>query len=348
MSTLKKNRFYEVDFLRLIVIVLLVAYHAFCPYAGHWEAVADGWKVVAYKWICNVSYLVMLETFTLISGYLFGYQMLRKQGEMSLSTLLLSKGQRLLLPSVLFGTIYLFLFKDGAHQPFLDNCKSILYGVGHMWYLPMLFTCFICTWAFYRFHLKSYIVIPLLFVLTSVSFTGSDILQVLDINPYYLLFFYLGFCIKAYSFDPMPYAKVKYILPLIGLSMVCYHIANRYRAVEVQFVDIPSFAVALQSQDFFRSLHSIPATIALYLMSMSLIYTKHVTLSQRLVRLTGMCFGVYLFQEFILRLVYYYSPIPQYAGPYLLPWIGFIAALILSLLFTKLFLSTKVGRWLIG
>lgn len=58
--------------------------------------------------------------------------------------------------------------------------------------------------------------------------------------------------------------------------------------------------------------------------------------------------GVYLFQQFILQTLYCHTKLPSMLGPYWLPWLGFIIALIGSLFLSFLFHKTKMGRFLIG
>jgi len=121
----------------------------------------------------------------------------------------------------------------------------------------------------------------------------------------------MGFCLKAYSFDPMPYATWKNILLSTVCSAVCFYIVMAFRLVgqiSLLPVELPHFYVLLKATDFFRSFYTISATAALYLFCMRIVYIKHITLPQRLVNLTGMCFGVYLFQEIILMYMYYHTP----------------------------------------
>jgi len=50
--------------------------------------------------------------------------------------------------------------------------------------------------------------------------------------------------------------------------------------------------------------------------------------------ISNLCFGIYLFQQFILKILYYQTPFPEILGPILLPWVGFIVALLFFVLFT--------------
>lgn len=65
-------------------------------------------------------------------------------------------------------------------------------------------------------------------------------------------------------------------------------------------------------------------------------------------KLAACCFGIYLFQQFVLQLLYYKTRFPVVVGPYWLPWCGFVIATTLSYLLSNLVLRTKMGRHLIG
>ena len=75
-----------------------------------------------------------------------------------------------------------------------------------------------------------------------------------------------------------------------------------------------------------------------------LIEGKGLAIPRWLVELNGLCFGIYLFQQFILQILYYKTSLPSLVGPYWLPWVGLIVTLCISWLLTKLSLKTKIGR----
>lgn len=54
--------------------------------------------------------------------------------------------------------------------------------------------------------------------------------------------------------------------------------------------------------------------------------------------------GVYIFQQFVLEIVYYHSPIPTSVPNWLLPIVGLLLALIVSLTLTYVIRQTKVGK----
>lgn len=65
--------------------------------------------------------------------------------------------------------------------------------------------------------------------------------------------------------------------------------------------------------------------------------------SSSLVYLSDCCFGVYLFQQFVLKFIYD-SELPHLLNPYLLPWLGFVVSLMISIILTILLRKTKLGR----
>ena len=145
---------YEVVPIRLFLIVMLVFYHAFAIFTGAWKPIAGYPEIPGYALLGNLSYACLLETFVFISGYVFGYQV-RVKGDTALSAkkLLVKKFKRLIIPSIIFSIAYLLIIK-GFHDSLLTTSYQILCGVAHMWFLPMLFWCFVIVWIIEKLKLK--------------------------------------------------------------------------------------------------------------------------------------------------------------------------------------------------
>lgn len=75
----EKRNLNEISFIRPILIVMLVMYHAFAPWTGAWSEPTWFVPCRAYWWWGKLNYSFMLETFVLISGYVFDYQLCRKR-----------------------------------------------------------------------------------------------------------------------------------------------------------------------------------------------------------------------------------------------------------------------------
>jgi len=67
----------------------------------------------------------------------------------------------------------------------------------------------------------------------------------------------------------------------------------------------------------------------------------------RYVKLGSLCMGVYVFQQFVLEIVYYHTTIPLLIPNYVLPILGFVMSLFISLILSYLLRSTKLGKKLI-
>ena len=178
----------EVSFMRPILLVLLVSYHAFAPYVGTWPMPDGIHQIDAYSWLGYLSRAFRLEGFVFISGYIFTFQVVERKKFGSFQSLLASKVQRLLIPSFVFSAVYFFCFKEYVKN---DNFfVSVLSGTGHLWYLPCLFYCFLIQYLLLsRSIRKSYSIIVL-----TVMLLLSVVPLPLNLNKplYYMSFFYGG------------------------------------------------------------------------------------------------------------------------------------------------------------
>lgn len=215
----------EICLLRLLLIVLLVLYHAFAPFYGSWTALPgqnemDGMTAGAYKWIGMGAYAFMLETFTFISGYIFGYQVDRKgEDALSFGNVVVKKIKRLIVPSIVFSIVYVLVFRPAEFASPFDATKEILYGAGHMWYLPMLFWCFVGVLLLERIKLNVKVAIPLLAVMAIISYLPFPFR--LNLAMYYMFFFFCGYLLTRMRFDVAKYSKPS----IIGVFAVMFILA---------------------------------------------------------------------------------------------------------------------------
>ena len=177
----------DIALFRVIVIAFLVLFHAFCPYGGHWGSI--GADVQPYWWLDNWSYSFFLQGFVFISGYIYGIQKAykKKEGEISIKEELKKKFMRLMVPSLVFSTLYMAVFNQW--QGWLTPYR-IINGWQHFWFLPMLFCCFIVVLFLDRLKIKSSWILLFSFVLMLIPFPGLPMR--LDVVAKYFLFFYVG------------------------------------------------------------------------------------------------------------------------------------------------------------
>lgn len=59
-------------------------------------------------------------------------------------------------------------------------------------------------------------------------------------------------------------------------------------------------------------------------------------------------YGVHIYQQFTLQILYYKTSLSQFVGLYWLPWIACVITFILVVIFSCLTLRTRLGRFLMG
>lgn len=331
--------------MRLMLIVLLIVYHAFAPFCGDWPAPQDFKDITSYWWIAKSAYSFMLESFVFISGFLFGYQVVRKGPQMlEFKNFAIKKAKRLWLPCILFGSIYFLLICD-LHQPIWSIVYQIVNGIGHHWFLPMLFWCFIAVYLIEKLSISAKVALPILTISSVFSFLPLPLQM--GKTMYYALFFYIGYLLAH-----RPNVIDKYLSPRnIALSWTVFISAF----MSLTFVKNGGGYSDLLTKVFYLAelrlctlIYSMIGVTASWLTVNWLLQKGYVKLSQRAVRLSSMCFGVYIYQQFVLRLMYYNFDMIHTVPTVWLPWIGIGVAFIVSILLTRLTLATRIGRYLIG
>ena len=133
----------DVVAIRLSLIFLLVVYHALCIFTGAWDSpYTPAINIPTYDWLGMLMHSFRLETMVFISGLLLGYNASKKPNALSFNSCVVKKAKRILLPCLLFGIIYYVMFYD-LQASWYNIIWKLLNGCGHLWFLPMIFWCFV-------------------------------------------------------------------------------------------------------------------------------------------------------------------------------------------------------------
>lgn len=338
----------EISLVRPILILLLVLYHAFAPYTNSWKAFDGFEENQIYWWIGKFAYSFMLPMFTFISGYVWAFQretLNRKDGLFSLCK---KKFIRLYIPSLVFSIIYLLLYKLSPPKVSsiccVDYVLFIFNGVGHMWFLPMLFWCFILCQLILMIPKRFRVIIILLLALFNVVSLPLQMKQ----SCFYLIFFYSGYEFWVLSEKIRRYVSMQYVcfawILFVLLFIVLINIQEYYMEYFSNIHGILKlFGLAIVN--FCRIGYSSLGVLAMYLTAV--LYTSNRPLPQYIIGIGALCFGVYLYQQFILQYLYYHTGLPALIGNEMLPWIGFVLTLLCSILLSYITRKTKLGRKLI-
>lgn len=336
---MNKHNLDEVSFMRPVLIVLVVLYHAMAIHTGNWHLPEGTHLIGAYTAIGRIAYIFMLESFVFISGYVWAYQH-EQRGIETFGELVKKKGKRLLLPCWLFGVLYALLF--GWDTSLAENILSVITGIGHLWFLFMLFACFVLTWAIVSVVLN-YLCMQWLVIICLSALSICSIYHLpfqLSNIMYYLLFFFIGYV--TFGHREAITAKTKgFHVVLVWISFLLLYIVLSYaRSLMATYLDEGPVVEILKKGC--RLGYTIAGMFAFYLTAVYAV--QKVNLSQRYINLGTMCFGVYIFQQFVLHFLYYSIPLPSMVNSWVLPWLSFAIAVAVSLGLTYLLRITKFGR----
>lgn len=210
------NILYEVIYVRLFLIIALVFYHAFAVFSGAWAPIAGYPNIPVYSIIDKLSYACLLETFVFISGYILGYQVSKKGDEyIQTKQFLIKKIKRLIVPSILFSILYVLIFNK-TNRSALSAINDILSGTGHMWFLPMLFWCFLFVYLLEKVRISNkclVFIFPLM-----ICFSILPLPFRLNTAMYFFLFFGSGYDIQKYRFKKD--YKTKTVFPIIAVCFI--------------------------------------------------------------------------------------------------------------------------------
>lgn len=343
-----KNQLDEINIMRPVAIVLLVLLHSFTMYGGGWKLPENIQYVRLYFWIAKFANSFMLEMFVFVSGYLYAYQVFELHRKISFNKIFISKFKRLIVPSIVFSILYSFLFYK-KELNVLIYLYDIVNGIGHMWFLPMLFWCFIVNYIFSKIKINEKIKITLLIVLSVFSFIPLPFQ--IGSTFYYLLYFYSGELIwKNKQKIIKIFSNIKFIIAGFIFFVILFISLTLFVEI-LQQAESELLINKLIKLSIIRISRIVYASVGLFLFYVTvtfLIDEKFIKVSERFVKFNGICFGIYLYHQFFLQYFYYKSSLNQILGTYWLPIFGFIVTMLLSIFISYLTKKSRLGRMLIG
>lgn len=344
----QKKLLYEVSIIRPIVIFLLVFLHSFTKIANGGRYSNNYQLDNVYRWICWFVSGFRIETIALVAGYVFAYQSLDLNRKIPFCQFLIKKFKRLIIPMLVFGFVYYFLFLfDRNSFTIVKFLVKLLSGCGHLWFLPMLFWCFIAIWLIDHYKLSSKILLAILacWTLIPMPYVPFGFAKM----PHFLFFVYAGYYLWIYhgklwkkylNTTSISIMWLVYIVLVIARHLLLSEPSNTTSKFQTLFFE--------ESQSIIELSMSCAGILALYLNVC--FFTNRATFKpkQWIIRASDDCYGVYVFHQFILVGIYFFTPLVEDINPLLVPWIGLFFAFSFSLILTKVFLKTRFGKFLIG
>lgn len=339
------KKLYDVVVLRSFAIVMVVAYHAYgLVYWGLFPEMTERFKDLYYdvnEYVVNFR----MPLFVFISGYLFSFLEREKGKYPTFMALLKNKFKRLIVPYLIFATIYLLTIGGGF------DWRTLMSGdCAHLWFITMLFWCFIFTrllsmipWSRSRYF--SMALLALSFMVTFVEAPNFDFLGIKNL-PEWFFWFYLGYTVSPYRNQLLSYLSRKKVW-LFAFALV-YILELLYT---IKFVES-----AEQRSGFMRLAHLSIVVLIWYVTNWAINSSSRKWYDNVVFKeLNRASYGIYVL-HFWLQQYLISSPVKRLlhmeafaeAHAIMFPFLFFVVSLVMSYVGAKILLKTRIGRFLIG
>lgn len=341
-------RLLNIDWLRPLVVLLIVINHVFAIYSGVWESPWNGIddNVEVYKWVQRIAICCSLQLFTFISGYIYGFQISNK-GLLSFRQLAQKKTKRLLYPYLIFGSIYYLIISSKGNVSLIELVSSLINGIGHLWFLLMLFFVFLIHWMVYKIEkfiknklhnnlIATTIIMVMLFCLYIIAPVMPNTLCIKQAFMY-LIYFYIG----QKTYENFLCIKLKPSAIFLSVTSYIFMFVIYYSILDNESVNIPYLIHKVI--DFLTRLSGICFFYILSLRSVK----KNKSLSNFYSKLISLSFGVYIYHQFIIVYIYERTIIPELYGVHWTPFICLGITLLISYILSILSSKAPIIRGMI-
>lgn len=333
---MSKSRLPEILIIRPLLIICIIVGHCFACYSGSWPPPKDFVMVTQYRYINPFFISFQLQAFVFVSGYLFAHNT-NSYFSYSLLSFLKKKIRRIIIPSLIFSIIYFLMFIHGrcdSVSSVFNNLLKIANGCGHLWFLPMLFWNYIFLKVFDKYisaHKFLFLISSLIVSIISTQLPNFiGITNALAYSPFMLG----GYLFYKEKIGNNNYKKLSIIFVFLFLLMF---IVKEY--INHNF-DSHSLIFHLTSYPFFI-IGGFSGTLFLFCFVKSLTLTHYP--EKFISKLNDCCYGAYIFQQFIIKILFYNNNLISSFCPIYFPIVILAIALPSSFLLSFLLKKTKFG-----
>ena len=332
----KTKRFDEISIMRVLAMLMIVAFHSMCFYNGRWTKV-DALTIPFWYKTSYFLDVIDLNMFVFISGYLYGYLYIFRNKYYPRSEVIRIKAIRLLIPYFFWGIPMALIWP-------WNTWTKLFYGIGHLWFLLMLFGVFTLA------------VILQILNDQRVKFNKSVGILLIVIGCLIWLFFHK----YVYAGEFLCINKILYYFPAFILGYVSAKLRLAWLLPNWAYITMPFVLVTLYV--FVAYPIPLPFTLILLIKTLCayviclnlLIILSKVTLPDRIRNIVQTIerhsMGIYIFNQIMMDLVFTtpilhrWYEIHWITGPFSLFLIGFFPPLLLSYIFSRY----KWLKWTIG
>lgn len=334
---MQAKRLDDISILRVFCILVVVFFHCYgMMYASaHFPETVSVYKQWYFTLNQYVFINIAMPMFVFISGYLFEY-LLQKGKYPTWGNLLQKKGVRILLPYFVFGL--LFMATTNNWHPL-----QLLRSYWHLWFLPMLFWCFILGFAIYRMKLNIIIEFFILLITFIGSFMPKFVPMWLGLHNItrWFYWFYIGMLIYKYKETLYKYIE-KYKLYIYFLLF--YAITTYLQPIEY----------GNGSEKWYSNL-SVTACLISIIYFMDRVNWSKFKTTNTIVKFSRYSLGIYIWHYWVAMMLISNTSkqlfgLPTLAANYtiLFPLCFSLLTLAISWGLSWGMMKTKVGKFLIG
>lgn len=337
--------------LRVFAILVVVLGHSMIVYSSNWNTFELQIGSTFFDTLKKYIDIFQMPLFISISGYLYYFNRVELGKYKNKVNFIKNKLVRLLIPYFSVAIIYVIpirLIIDYEGYQVKSYVELIIRNVflgediGHLWFLPVLFTIFILFYLFERFISKIPFFLGILFFIGISVISGFfPTIFFIQKSLNYLLYFYIGYEIRKLVQEKKSIGNTK--------LMIAFFI--------LQFLGI-GFSIIIRNQDFiifngmallFNKVSSLSSVLFYYIL-FNKISIKNSLLSENKVikYLNKESFQIYLFHSPLVYIVLYF--IQDYSiNPFIVVTGIFIICIFGSILLSKLsehlgILSLFIGK----
>lgn len=332
----KSVRFNEISIMRVMAMTMIVAFHSLCFYNGRWVKVNAIDIPVWHKISCFLD-VVDLNMFVFISGYLYGYLYIYRNKYQHPSEVIRIKARRLLIPYLFWGIPMAIVWP-------WNTWSQLLYGIGHLWFLLMLFGVFTLTVIFQLLNAQR------------VKFTSTVGISLIVMG------FISGFLFSKYVYagEFLCINKILFYFPAFMIGYLCAKLRVAWMLPNWSYITLPFAILGLFVFVWYPiplpyTLVLIIRTVMAYFICIELlVILSKDTMSDRVQKVVHeverLSMGLYIFNQIAMDIVFAIPVLHQWfethrmIGPFVLFPIGFFPPLVLSYIFNKY----KWLKWTIG
>ena len=343
LNTKHKDQLYDITLLRILAIFLVVMFHSI-------HMLTDGTHLPDSTEIYTSKYGIVngfinsfnMPLFIFVSGFLYSFLENEKGKYKSFKGLLRNKAKRLLLPFFIFMAFMMVTLRDFHWEPWFS------WSYCHLWFLPMLFWCFIFTklQSFVPCNNSIYWISGILILSGWMTFYNFDFPNILGVSSFirWYFWFYFGYQIS----------KVRNIIltvifkyPIITITFLL----SIFSSGIILKLNYPGIA----SDVFYGSISILSMIFLLYAWAnLFLLKIKSDKFFRYLKFFSKLSFGVYLLHYYIqpmligttLTGIFGLGDIAK-NHPVIFPIVYVLISLWMSLLITWLLIKTRFGRFVL-